>query len=78
MTNPDDDLVRELSTPMEDLDPATRERIEHTQQRAAEQRAAGQVAPASDAQRHPFPIGLDDNLTPFPLTDEPPPDGDPQ
>lgn len=78
MTSPDDDLVRELSTPMEDLDPAARERIEQSQQWAAEQRAAGQVAPASDAQRHPFPIGLDDNLTPYPLTNESPPNGDPQ
>jgi hypothetical protein len=76
VNNPDDDLIRELSTPIEDLDPATREQVEHTQQWAARQRATGQVAPASETQRHPFPIGLDDTLTPFPLTDESPRDDD--
>ena len=65
----DDDLVRELSIPLEDLDPSTRTQIEQTHQWADQQRAAGQVAPASEAQRHPFPIGLDDESNPFPLTD---------
>ena len=67
--NADGDLVRELSIPLDELDPATRAQIEQTHQWADQQRAAGLVAPASQAQRHPFPIGLDEELNPFPLTD---------
>ena len=76
MTKPDDandrqrvdeDLLAEFSTPLDELDPAIRDSIERTRTWARQQRAEGNVAPASNAQRHPDPIGLDDSLRPFPL-----------
>jgi hypothetical protein len=61
-----DDLIREFSTPLDELDTQTRARVDQTRAWAEQQRAAGNVAPASNAARHPDPIGLDDNLQPFP------------
>lgn len=76
MTKPDDanerargdaDLVAEFSAPLGQLDPETRDSIERTRTWARQQRAEGKVAPASNAEHHPDPIGLDDNFHPFPL-----------
>lgn len=63
-----DDLVAKYSTPLEKMDPEARRRSERWDQHLVELRADGDIASEEQFDRQNYPIGLDDNYEPYPVT----------
>jgi len=66
-----DDLVARYSTPLEDLSPEMRARVEQSRRKAAEQLASGDITtPEQTERQQQFPIGLDDKYNYLPRNNE--------
>ncbi len=61
------ELARKYNTDPATLDPDVRAEIEQADAELAAKRARGDIAPPSTMAKQNFPIGLDDNLNPFPI-----------
>ncbi|PRW63355.1 hypothetical protein [Actinopolyspora mortivallis] len=70
MSSDHDELVRKHSIPEEELTPEQRARRQKIDQWSLERRARGEVQSKEAFDRMNFPIGMDDNYNPFPVSGE--------
>lgn len=70
MSSDHDELVRKYSTPDEELTPEQLAKRQKFRQWRKDKEARGEVQSKEAFDRMNFPIGMDDNYQPFPVTPE--------